>query len=127
MEYYSIPSKYLRRGSTDKTRRIFLRFFEEIPKIGDIELKPFDSYPSFYAGCRLVGVQLLKDQVKMHLTIEDAEYAYSLEKLRSSILPHEGREEWAFIYIINNKRTTDRTSVKGYKESILQESSFWFF
>ena len=104
MKAASISFKYLRTDSTDKAKRIFLRFFEEIRRIGEIELKLFNSYPSFYAGRRLVGVQLLKDQVKLHLTMEDAENADSSEELHGSIHPHKGREKWAFIYITKEQQ-----------------------
>ena len=103
--------KYLSKISTEKARRIFRRFWEEIPKIGEIELKPFDSYPSFYAGRRLVGVQPLKDQVKLHLTMEDAKYADSSKELRGAMRPHKGREEWAFIYIAKEKQVEPALTV----------------
>jgi len=99
MEESTVFEKYRRTNSTDQAWQIFQRFIEEIPKIGNIELKPFDTYPSFYAESILVGVQLLKEQVKLHLTMEDARKGYSFEELKNSIQPHKEREEWAYIYI----------------------------
>ena len=89
------------RGSTKEVKRIFRRFLEEIPKFGEIKIRSFKSYPSFYVEHRLVGVECQKSRVKLHLASEDARYATKFDELRGSIYPQKGREEWTFIYIVN--------------------------
>lgn len=126
------------KDSTDKVRRIFQRFLEEIPQFGEIELKTFDKYPSYYFGRRLVGVECQKYRVKLHLNAEDAKYADKFEELRGSMYLQRGREEWAFIDIVNekqvepalevirsayHKRRPSGTSIGSHKKNISEKKT----
>ena len=105
------------KGSTKEVKVIFRRFLEEISKFGEIKIKPSKSYLSFYVEHRLVGVECQQSRVKLHLTSEDAKYANKFDELRGSIYPQKGREEWTFIYIVNEQQVQSALEVikKAYQ------------
>lgn len=91
-------------SSRDEVREAFQRLIQGLQALHSVELRTFSSYPSFYIVDRLVGVQCLRNKVKVHLTSEDANYAYELEELKGCVYPHKGRPEWAYLDVFSQRQ-----------------------